>query len=219
MLRKYVGVFLFCLASVNSARSQSIHFMERNKNEWKQEEHSLKASWKLRTNLLYDAMLVPNLSAEIPLGANWSMGLGCWYTWLNNNPRHRYWRSYGGEIYARRYLGHQASLHPLMGHHVGITGQVGMYDVEFGHRGYMSDFSYAAGIEYGYAFPMGRRLSLDLSLGMGYIGGKYKVYDPIDTHYVWQETKRKKWLGPVKAEISLAYHLGKSSKKEKGAWQ
>lgn len=201
-------------------KGQSIHFMERNgiKKEL-DDELSQKGSWRLKTNLLYDALLVPNISAEIPLSANWSMGMGCWYTWLSNNSRHRYWRTYGGEISARKYFGHQASLCPLTGHHVGIASQMGMYDIEFGHRGYMSDFSYTAGFEYGYTFPMGRRISLDLSLGMGYMGGKYKAYDPIDTHYVWQETKSKKWLGPVRAEISLAYQLGKLSKQEKGAQQ
>ena len=53
----------------------------------------------------------------------------------------------------------------------------------------MSDFSYTLGTEYGYVFPLSSRFSLDLSVAFGYFGGKYKVYDPIDTHYVWQESR------------------------------
>ena len=39
-------------------------------------------------------------------------------------------------------------------------------------------------------------------------GGLYKEYEPIDTHYVWQSTKRRRWFGPTWAEVSFVYLLG-----------
>ena len=162
----------------------------------------------LKTNILYDLIATPNISGELYVGNNWSVGMGYWYTWWNTNPMHKYWRTYGGEIYARKYFGAMASKQPLSGHHLGFVSQMGMYDFEFGNTGNMSDFSYSLGIEYGYSFPLANRINLDISSSFGYIGGKYKIYKPIDTHYVWQETRNRRWIGPTKAEISLVFILG-----------
>lgn len=167
--------------------------------------------WSLRTNLLYDVLLVPNASAELYVGRNWSLGAGCWYTWLGSDRCHKYWRTYGGELNIRRYFGTQADMKPLTGHHVGVASQLMMYDFELGGKGYMSDCSYSVGIEYGYSIPIGRRLNLDLGVAVGYLGGEYREYKPIDTHYVWQSTRGRHWFGPVKAEVTLAWQLGKSN--------
>ena len=79
----------------------------------------------------------------------------------------------------------------------------------------MSDFSYTLGTEYGYVFPLSSRFSLDLSVAFGYFGGRYKVYDPIDTHYVWKENRNRNYFGPIKADITLAYQISKSRKGDK----
>lgn len=49
--------------------------------------------------------------------------------------------------------------------------------------------NYAAGVEYGYSLPIANRLNIDFTLGVGYWGGKYYEYVPLDSHYVWQATK------------------------------
>ncbi|MFR4330832.1 MAG: DUF3575 domain-containing protein, partial [Lachnospiraceae bacterium] len=121
-----------------------------------------------------------------------------------------------GEIDIRKYFGSQALKSHLTGHHLGAVSQMGMYDVEFGKRGNMSDFSYTIGAEYGYTFPISPRVSLDLAMALGYFGGTYKVYDPIDTHYVWQENRNRRYFGPVKADITLAFQIGKNYRTEKG---
>lgn len=167
--------------------------------------------WSLKTNLLYDAMLIPNISGELYIGQKWSLGAGIWYTRLSKDKSHRYWRTYGGGVNLRKYFGTQADKKPLTGHHLGMTTQLMMYDFEFSGTGYMSDFTYSFGIEYGYSFPIGKRLNLDMGIAFGYLGGKYKRYRPIDTHYVWQETKNKHWFGPIQAEITLAWQFGKTN--------
>ena len=55
---------------------------------------------------------------------------------------------------------------------------------------------------------MGRRLNLDFSIGLGLFHGQFKEYLPIDGRYVWQVTKKRNWIGPTKAEVSLVWHLG-----------
>lgn len=160
----------------------------------------------LKSNLLFDVCLVPNVGVEYYLGKGWSLGFDWMYAWWHSDKHHRYWRTYGGSMELRRWL--QRSLKPLTGHHAGIYVQGLTYDVEFGGTGNLSDFSYGVGLSYGYSLPVGRRLNLDFTLGVGYFGGKYKVYDPIDGHYVWQSTKNRHWFGPTKAEISLVWLIG-----------
>ena len=68
--------------------------------------------------------------------------------------------------------------------------------------------NYAGGVEYGYSKPVGKRLNLDFTIGLGYMGGKYHEYLPVDDCYVWQVTKQRHWFGPTKAEVSLVWLLG-----------
>lgn len=170
----------------------------------------------LKTNMLYDVLATPNIGIEFYIGNNFSVAANWMYAWWKNDNRHRYWRIYGGDIAIRKWFGAKADAKPLTGHHLGIYGQMVTYDFEFGNRGYLADrWSYAGGVEYGYALPIARRLNIDFTIGIGYLGGKYKEYLPIDDHYVWQETKQRHWFGPTKVEVSLVWLLGYGNNNEK----
>ena len=160
----------------------------------------------LKSNLLYDLALIPNIGVELYVGKGWSVSGNWQYAWWKNNRHHNYWRIYGGEINVRRYVNSHTT-QTLSGHHIGAYLQGLTYDFERGGRGYLSKFSYGMGMEYGYSFPISHRFRLDFSIGIGYLGGEYKEYNPIDNHYVWQQTKRRKWFGPTKAEVSLVWFL------------
>ena len=139
------------------------------------------------------------------------------YAWWKSDRRHRYWRTYGGDIEGRYWLGRKAKEKPLQGHHIGLYAQLVTYDFEWGGRGYLGDkWSYGGGISYGYSHPIARRLNLDFTLGIGYLGGEYKEYLPIDNCYVWQVTKQRHWFGPTKAEISLVWLIGRDNTNRKG---
>ena len=171
----------------------------------------------LKSNLLYDALLVPNLSLEASIGSGWTLGAGGMFAWWSKDAKHRYWRIYGGDLEIRKYFGALSKSKPLQGHHLGIYGDFLTYDFEFGAKGYQSKVTYAAGIRYGYSHPIGKRLNLDFALGIGYLHSNYKTYVPRDGCYVYQETKKRKWLGPTQAEISLVWLLGKgNTNKKKG---
>lgn len=171
----------------------------------------------LKSNLLYDALLVPNLSLEASIGSGWTLGAGGMLAWWSKDAKHRYWRIYGGGLEIRKYFGTLSKFKPLQGHHLGIYGDFLTYDFEFGAKGYQSKATYAAGIKYGYSHPIANRLNLDFALGIGYLHSNYKTYVPRDGCYVYQETKKRKWLGPTQAEISLVWLLGKgNTNKKKG---
>lgn len=182
--------------------------------------------WALKTNALYDLALVPNIGAEFYLGKDWSAGANWMYAWWKHDAKHWYWRIYGGDIYLRKWFGKKAKEKPLTGHHIGVFGQMLTYDFEKGGRGYMGGkpggtlwdkASFACGVEYGYSHPIARRLNLDFTIGIGYLGGEYHEYIPEDNCYVWQVTKQRHWFGPTKAEVSLVWLLGRGNyNKEKG---
>lgn len=163
----------------------------------------------IKTNLLYDALLVPNIGVEFYLGRQWSVSANWMYSWWKTDRHHWYWRTYGGDLAVRKWLGKKAKEKPLQGHHLGVYGQMITYDFEWGGRGYLGDrWSWGVGLEYGYSLPIARRLNLDFGIGLGYLAGEYKKYQPIDDCYVWQSTRQRHYFGPTKAEVTLVWLIG-----------
>ncbi len=174
----------------------------------------------IRTNMLEDVLLVPHIGVEFYLGKQWSIGANWKYAWWKNDRKHDYWRIYGGDVTLRKYFGRKAEEKPLQGHHIGLYGQVLTYDFELGGKGVMGGVpggsifdkcNYGVGIEYGYSHPVARRLNLDFSIGLGYFGGEYREYKPVDDCYVWQATKQRHFWGPTKAEVSLVWLIGRGN--------
>ena len=166
----------------------------------------------IKTNMLYDALITPNIGVEFYLGKKWSVAGNWMYAWWKSDPDSWYHRTYGGDLELRKWFGRKASEKPLQGWHVGLYGQMVTYDFDWGGRGYLGDrWSWAGGVAVGYSTPIAKRLNLDFNLGIGYLGGEYKEYLPIDDCYVWQVTKQRHWFGPTKAEISLVWLIGRGN--------
>lgn len=165
-----------------------------------------------KTNMLYDALITPNVGVEFNIDKQrrYSVAANWMYAWWKSDPDSWYHRTYGGDIELRRYFGKQTQERPFTGWHAGVYGQMLTYDFEWGGRGYLGDkWSWAAGISGGWSKAIGKRLNLDFTLGVGYLWGEYQEYLPIDDCYVWQATKNRRWIGPTKAEVSLVWILGR----------
>ena len=170
----------------------------------------------LSSNMLYDGLLVPNIGVEFYLGKRWSLQGDWHYAWWWSDRVHNYWRVYGGGIELRKWFGSRAKEKPLQGHHLGIYGLIATYDFELGGRGYLGDkWSWSAGIGYGYSLPIAKRINFDFGVNVGYLGGEYKEYLPIDDHYVWQVTKSRHYFGVTKAYISFVWLLGHGNYNER----
>ena len=168
----------------------------------------------LKTNLFYDIAAVPNLGLEFYLGKNWSI-VGNWmYSWWFNDSAPYYWQTYGGDLAVRKWFGKASRKKPLTGHHVGVYGQMITYDFLKDNKGGIQadQWNWAAGLEYGYSVPLARRLNMDFTIGAGYHWGEFDEYIPLDGHYVWQATKRRRYIGPTKIEISLVWLIGGGDK-------
>ena len=165
-------------------------------------------AFAIRSNLLCDIALVPNIGIEFHLGKGVSLGFDYNHAWWSLPQKDYFWRLYGGGITLRKYFGKASSQRALSGHHLGLHAQAFVYDFELGGRGQLSDLTYVGGLEYGYSLPVSRSLNIDFSVGFGYAGGEYKVYEPEDDCYVWKETRQRHYYGPTKGEISLVWIIG-----------
>ncbi len=174
----------------------------------------------LRTNMLYDAMGIPDIGVEVYAGRNISV-TGHWmYAWWGSARRHHLWRIYGGDLGVRYWFGSRAHDKPMTGHHAGIYAGAVTFDFQFGGKGLMGGrpggnlwdrLLLNVGIEYGYSLPISRRLNIDFSIGIGYLGGKMEKYETKGEFNVWESSVRKTWFGPTKAEVSLVWLIGRGN--------
>lgn len=180
-----------------------------------EERNRKKFTILLKTNMLYDAVLTPNLAVEIPIGDRLSIEADWMYARWNKHSAHKYWRIYGGDFTVYTRLGNPNKARDrYAGHFIGAYGSTAVYDFQFGnHKGVLSDkWNYAAGIAYKYSMPVARRLYLEGSIGIGYLWGTYKKHRPIDECDVWLSTHRLGWLGPTRAGISIVWLIGNAEK-------
>ena len=170
----------------------------------------------LKTNLLFDAALVPNVSLEWGFADHWSVSAEYMHAWWKSDHSHRYWRTYGGNVELRYWFGRKAQEKRLTGHHVGAYFGALTYDFEWGGKGYLArDASTNFGLSYGYALPIARRLNLDFEIGIGYFSGKYDEYEPRGDYYFWEATKNRKWFGPTRLEATLVWLIGHGNTNKK----
>lgn len=125
----------------------------------------------VKSNMLYDAILIPNIGVEFYLGKNFSVTANWMYAWWKCDHKHNYWRTYGGDIEGRWWFGTKAHEKPLTGHHIGVYAQMLTYDFELGGKGYLGPkWSYGGGVSYGYSLPVAKRINIDFTIGVGYLG-------------------------------------------------
>ena len=171
----------------------------------------------LKTNLLYDAILMPSLEVEYRFHDRWTVNLEGDMAWWHNDKKHKYYQVATISPEVRWWFGQKESL--WHGHYLGLFGGFTWYDLENGKRGYQGEAE-MVGISYGYMFPIGKRLSLEAGIGIGYMHSKYEEYLPVaymgGTHYVYQQTSRLNYFGPLKLKLALAWRLWNTDKTKGG---
>ena len=167
----------------------------------------------LRTNLISNALLIPNVGVEMYLNDGFSI-LGSWgYAWWSRRHTHQYWRIYGGVAELRRYLDRNIEQKSFNGHHIGLIVQGFTYDIANGKEGQLSHFQYGIASGYGYKLPLTQKIDIDVSIGLGYLGGRYMEYGtpkPGHSCYPWERTLARYYFGPTYLGISLVWHLSYS---------
>ena len=172
----------------------------------------------LKTNMLFDAALMPNVEIEVPIGKRWSVnGEYIFPWWLLKNNRYCLEILSGG-LEGRYWLGNplkRERREVLTGHYVGLYAGGGKYDLQWKEKGYQGEFFIAAGISYGWATRIARNLHLEFSIGIGLLRTNYRHYHAQDNYQtlMWQENGKYTWFGPTKAKVSLVWLLNRRVKK------
>ena len=163
----------------------------------------------LKTNLVYDAVLMPSLEVEYRIDDRWSVNVEGEVAWWKRDSRHKYYQiaTLGPE--ARYWF---KTKKPWHGHYVGLFGLGSWYDLENGGRGYKGEF-WSVGLSYGYMFPVSRSLSFEAGIGVGFLRTWYEEYLPIDGHYVYQQSSRTNYFGPVKLKFAFVWRLWDQNRK------
>lgn len=157
----------------------------------------------IKTNLLYDAALMPSLEVEYRIDDRWSVNLEGDAAWWSKKPEHKYYQIATISPEARYWFGMKKPWH---GHYIGAFVGGGWYDLENGRHGYKGELV-MTGLSYGYMFPVGRRLSFEAGIGIGFLHTSYEEYLPIDGHYVYQRTRQTNYVGPLKLKFALVWRL------------
>ena len=170
---------------------------------------------RLKSNLVYDAVGLPSLEVEYYFtawGQQWSAAVEGNMAWWHNDHRHRYYQLATILPEVRWWF---KPMSARRGHYVGLMGGGGWYDLENKGKGYKGEGG-LVGVSYGYMFPVGKWFSFEASLGLGYVHTEYEEYLPVDGHYVYQQTTRRNYFGPVKLRFALVWDIGYWMSNKKG---
>lgn len=163
----------------------------------------------LKTNLLFDAALMPNIEIELPIGKRWSLNGEYMFPWWRIDSDKYCLQVLSGGLEGRYWLGRRSHREVLTGHFLGLYAGGGKYDLQWKEKGYQGEFFIAAGLSYGWAHRIARNLHLEFSIGIGLLRTDYRHYRTRDNYQtlLWQENGNYTWLGPTKVKVSFVWLL------------
>lgn len=162
----------------------------------------------LSSNIAYDAVLIPNITAEFSVHPKVSVALNWMYSWWSFKNFDLFWRTYGGDLACRYWFGKKSEERRLTGHHIGVYAQALTYDLDLGGQAQITDgWNKAVGLEYGHSFIISKNFNIDVFAGVGLLTGKYKDYSNVDGHYVWQVSVNRQIIMPTKFGATLTWIL------------
>lgn len=168
----------------------------------------------VKTNLLFDAAMMPNIELELPLGKRWSLNAEYMFPWWLIKDNKYCLQILMGGLEGRFWLGKRNKQEVLTGHFLGLYAGGGKYDLQWNRNGYQGEFFIASGLSYGYAHKIAQNLRLEYNIGIGLLRTDYRHYHARDNYktLLWQENGNYTWFGPTKLKISLVWMISKKLK-------
>lgn len=170
-------------------------------------------STAIKTNLLSDALLNPNVAVEIGLAPRWTLDLsGQFNLWrLSHDRQWRHWafQPEGRYWFCDRFAGHFVGAHLLGGQY-----NVGGIDIPISFLGtdfrLLKDTRYqgwfvGAGVAYGYAWELGEHWNIEAEIGLGWTYTRYDRFRCSGCGKKIEENRPHNYVGPTKLAIDLVY--------------
>ena len=159
----------------------------------------------VKTNLLSDAVLNPNVGVEIGLAPKWTLDItGQVNAWTLSHDRR--WKHWAVQPEARYWLCDRFGAHFFGAHIHGGQYNIGGIDGKVKFLGTdarkLKDSRYqgwfvGAGISYGYAWILGLHWNLEAEIGFGYSYTRYDKYRCSGSGKRWRRTSRIiTWVPP-----------------------
>ncbi len=168
----------------------------------------------VKTNLLFDVLLFPNIEIEYPFAKRWSI-MGEWtFPWYLSGDNSKALQILSGGLEGRYWFGNRKDRRAMTGWFGGVYSGGGLYDIRDKGKGYQGEFYIAAGISMGYGLKVNDNINFEFSLGFGYLGTKYRYYEAENNYHdlIWKHDGRYTWIGPTKAKISFVWLFNKKVK-------
>ncbi|MDE6018563.1 MAG: DUF3575 domain-containing protein [Muribaculaceae bacterium] len=175
-------------------------------------DSGVKTEVGIKTNLIYDALLSPNLGVEIGLSRNltldvngsingWKVNDHIWKHWFAQ-PEVRYW-------FCDRFCGHFVGAH-LHGGQYNLGKISGLSDFLGTHFSRLKDTRYqgwfvGAGIAYGYTWMIGKHWSAEAEIGIGWAYSRYDRFPCTECGTKIENDKAHNYFGPTKLALNLIY--------------
>jgi hypothetical protein len=171
----------------------------------------------VKTNMLYDLALAPNIEVEVPFGRNrrWSVMAEYLNPWWRLDKLNYAYEIQEAGVELRRWLTPRCdgSRPWLSGLFAGLYVASAKYDLEYNGVGDQGEV-WSVGATIGYSWPLGRRWNLELSASAGYLKGNRRHYNAEfeSSHLIYKETKTLQYVGPTKVKLSLVWIIPSKKK-------
>lgn len=167
----------------------------------------------IKSNLLYDAALSPNLGIEVGLAPRWTLdvsgNLNLWT--VGNGHKWRHWlvQPEGRYWFCQRFAGHFVGVHAI-----GMRYNAGKLDLPFKFLGTnfraLKDRRYegwgvGAGVAYGYAWPVAKHWNIEAEIGVGWIWTRFDAYPCADCGTRLYKGHTHNYVGPTKLALNIEY--------------
>lgn len=174
---------------------------------------SFSQNMALKSNILSDALLNPNIAYEIGLAPRWTLDVsGEFNAW--NMSHHRRWKHWVVQPEVRywfcdRFAGHFVGAHLLGGQY-----NVGGLDFDFKFLG--TDFSKlkdsryqgwfgGLGVAYGYDWVLSQHWNLEAEFGFGWTYTRFDRFPCAHCGTKIESDKPHNYVGPTKVAVNLVY--------------
>lgn len=167
----------------------------------------------LKTNLVSDGLMSPNLGVEAGLAPRWTMDVsGQLNAWTLSHGRR--WKHWAVQPEARYWFCDR-----FAGHFLGVEAHGGQYNIG-GFDGKwnllgtdarkLKDSRYqgwfvGGGVTYGYAWILGRHWNLEAEIGIGYSYTRYDRFRCAGCGKKIETDQPHHYVGPTKAAVNLVY--------------
>lgn len=168
----------------------------------------------LKTNVIGDAALSPNVAVEVGLAPKWTLDVSGqfnawtvgkehkWKHWVVQ-PEARYWL-------CERFVGHFFGVHALGGQY--NVGRIGIKSLDFLGTDFsqLADRRYqgwgaGAGVAYGYVWPVNKHWNLEAEFGFGWVYTRSDIYPCAECGTKIREGKVHNYVGPTKVAFNVVY--------------